>query len=399
MKPYDAIVIGARCAGSPAAMLLARKGYRVLLVDRAKFPSDTISTHIVVPRAAAAMRRWGLLDGVTESNCPPIHTYAFHFGPVQITGAPGTEDSPNAYCPRRTVLDKILVDAAVEAGVELREEFAVDEVLTSNGHVIGIKGRTKDGNPVTENATIVIGADGRNSAVAKTVKPETYNEKPVLQASYYSYFADLPTDGRFDIFIGDGYGFAAADTNDGLTMVVGGWQIADHEEKKKNYESNWMNMLESEPGFGDRVRRARRADKIYGALTPNFFRKPYGPGWALIGDAGYQKDPITAQGIMNAFLDAERCTNALHSAFSGERSYDEAMSDYQRERDEDSMPMYELTCQFATLAPPPPEMQQLLGGIQGNQRAMDAFAQMNAGTLSPARFFAPDHLGSLMGGA
>src|SRR6476646_9873692 len=117
MKPYDAIVIGARCAGSPAAMLLARKGYRVLLVDKAKFPSDTISTHVIVPRGAAALERWGLLDRVKATGCPPIHTYTFDFGPLKIAGSPGTDDSPNAYCPRRTLLDKILVDAAVESGV------------------------------------------------------------------------------------------------------------------------------------------------------------------------------------------------------------------------------------------------------------------------------------------
>jgi flavin-dependent dehydrogenase len=291
------------------------------------------------------------------------------------------------------------VDGAVEAGVELREEFAVDEVTMSDGRVTGIKGHSKNGAPVTETARVVIGADGHNSIVSRTVKAAQYNDKPALQGSYYTYFADLPTDGRFDICIGMDHGFAAADTNDGLTMVVGGWPLAAYEEKKKDYESNWLGMLESEPGFGDRFRRARRVDKIYGAATPNYFRKPYGPGWALIGDAGFRKDPITAQGIMNAFLDAERCTRALDAAFTGRTTYDDAMSAYQRERDEDFAPMYEVTCQLATFAPPPPEMQQLIGAMAGNQKAMDEFAQMNAGTLSPQRFFAPDHIGSIMAAA
>ena len=117
------IVVGARCAGSPTAMLLARKGYRVLVVDRATFPSDTVSTHIVHPLAIKALSRWGLLDRLTATNCPPIDTYAFDFGPFTIAGAPGTEDAPVAYCPRRTVLDKLLVDAAAEAGAEVREAF------------------------------------------------------------------------------------------------------------------------------------------------------------------------------------------------------------------------------------------------------------------------------------
>src|SRR5918993_2826973 len=127
---YDAIIIGARCAGSPTAMLLARKGYRVLLVDRATFPSDTISTHVVQPLAAAALGRWGLLDRLSATGCPPIHTYTFDFGPVTISGAPGTTAAPVAYCPRRTVLDKLLLDAAAAAGAEVREGFVVEEGVT-----------------------------------------------------------------------------------------------------------------------------------------------------------------------------------------------------------------------------------------------------------------------------
>src|SRR3954451_119478 len=127
-KAYDAIVVGARCAGSPTAMLLARKGYRVLVVDRATFPSDTISTHLVHPPGVAALRRWGLLEQLKATGCPPIDTYSFNFGPFTISGAPGTADSPVAYGPRRTVLDKLLVDAASEAGAEVREGFTVSGV-------------------------------------------------------------------------------------------------------------------------------------------------------------------------------------------------------------------------------------------------------------------------------
>src|SRR4029077_11859000 len=139
---YDAIVVGARCAGSSAAMLLARKGYRVLVVDRATFPSDTVSTHVVQPLAVAALERWGLLDRLTATGCPPIHTYTFDFGPVTIAGAPGTSANPVAYCPRRTVLDKLLVDAAAEAGAEIREAFAVEDLVTEDGRVVGINGRS-----------------------------------------------------------------------------------------------------------------------------------------------------------------------------------------------------------------------------------------------------------------
>ena len=173
-KRYDAIVVGARCAGSPTAMLLARKGHRVLLVDRATFPSDTVSTHVVHPRAAALLARWGLLERLVATGCPPIHTYAFDFGPVTISGAPGTADSPVAYCPRRTVLDELLVRAAAEAGVEVREGFTVDEVLSEDGRVVGVVGRSAQGAALRERARVVVGADGRFSRVAQAVRPERY---------------------------------------------------------------------------------------------------------------------------------------------------------------------------------------------------------------------------------
>jgi flavin-dependent dehydrogenase len=144
---YDAIVVGARCAGSPTAMLLARRGHKVLVVDRATFPSDTVSTHLLHPPGVASLRRWGLLERLTATGCPPIGTYAFDFGPFTISGAPGTGDTPLAYGPRRTVLDKLLVDAAAEAGAEVREGFTVEQVILEDGRVTGVRGHGRDGAP------------------------------------------------------------------------------------------------------------------------------------------------------------------------------------------------------------------------------------------------------------
>lgn len=385
-QTYDAIIVGARCAGSSTAMRLARKGYRVLVVDRAMFPSDTVSTHVLQPLAVAALARWGLIDRLTATGCPPIHTYTFDFGPFTISGAPGTKDTPVAYCPRRTVLDKLLVDAAAEAGAEIREGFAVEEILIEDGRVVGIKGRSKGAATVTERAQVIVGADGRYSLMAEAVRPEQYNEKPPLLAAYYTYWSGLPMDGRFETYIRPHRGFAAAPTHNGLTLTVGGWPYSEFETNKKDVEGNFLKSFDLAPEFADRVRGAKREAPFAGAAVSNFFRKPYGPGWALVGDAGYNRDPITAQGITDAFRDAERCAIALDQAFTGARSFDEAMSEYQRDRDEHVLPMYEFTCQLATLQPPPPEMQQLLGAIHGNQKAMDGFAQMNAGTISPAEF-------------
>jgi 2-polyprenyl-6-methoxyphenol hydroxylase-like FAD-dependent oxidoreductase len=393
---YDVIIVGARCAGSPTAMLLARKGYRVLVVDRATFPSDTVSTHIVHPPGAAALGRWGLIDRLIATGCPPIHTYTFDFGPFTIAGSPGTSDAPVAYCARRTVLDKLLVDAAAADGAEIREGFAVEEVLIEEGSVVGIKGRSKGGETVTERARQVVGADGRYSVVAEAVRPERYNERPPLLAAYYTYWSGLPMDGRFETYIRSRRGFAAAPTHDGLTLTVGGWPHAEFEANKKDVEGNFLKMFDLAPEFAERVRGAKRAAPFSGAAVTNYFRKPYGPGWALVGDAGYNKDPITAQGITDAFCDAERCALALDQTFTGARAFDDAMGEYQRARDQHVLPMYEFTCQLATLEPPPPQMQQLFGAIYGNQKAMDGFVQMNAGTISPAEFLSPENIGAIM---
>jgi 2-polyprenyl-6-methoxyphenol hydroxylase-like FAD-dependent oxidoreductase len=154
-------------------------------------------------------------------------------------------------------------------------------------------------------------------------------------------------------------------------------------------------MIEAVPTFAARFRSARRETQFRGATLPNFFRKPYGPGWALVGDAAYHKDSITAQGITDAFREAERCAHALHEVLTGARDFDQAMAAYHHARDEEVMPMYDFTCQLATLKPPQAEMQQLIGAIAGKQAAMDAFVQMNAGTVSPASFFAPQNIGAL----
>jgi len=396
---YDAIVVGARCAGSPTAMLLARKGYKVLVVDRARFPSDTVSTHLLHPPGVAALRRWGLLDRLLATGCPPIDTYAFDFGPFTISGAPGTEEAPVAYGPRRTVLDKLLVDAASEAGAEVREGFTVEEVVLEDGRVTGVRGRGRDGGTVTEHAPVVVGADGRHSLVARAVKPEQYHEKPQLLCGYYTYWSGLPMHGRFKTWIRPDRAFAAWPTNDDLTLVIGGWPFAELEANRGDVEGNYLKMLELAPEFADQVRAATREARFVGTAVPNWFRKPYGPGWALVGDAGYNKDFITAQGMHDAFRDAELCAAALDETFTGARSFEVAMGEYQSTRDQQVLPMYELTTELATLEPPPPEFQHLLAAIHGNQDAMDGFARVTAGATSPAEFFSEENAGRILAAA
>jgi len=399
MHTYDAIVVGARCAGSPTAMLLGRKGHKVLLVDKARFPSDTISTHLIHPPGVAALERWGLLERVVATGCPAIHTYLFDFGPLTVSGSPGTAGTPVAYAPRRTVLDKILLDAASEAGVEVREGFTVTDVLRDDGGVIGIRGHGKGCPSVMERARVVIGADGLNSRVARAVAPKEYHAKPRLLAGYYSYWRGLPMEGRFETYIRPSRGFAAWPTNDDLTLLIVALPFAEFGANKKDIEGAYLKALELAPAFAARVRASRREADFLGTAVPNFFRRPFGPGWALVGDAGYNKDFITGLGISDAFRDAELCANAIHETFCAGRTFDVAMGDYQATRDGHALPMYEFTTALATLEPPPPTLQRLLQAMRGNQEAMDGFARVNAGVTSPAEFFSEENVGRITGSA
>jgi 2-polyprenyl-6-methoxyphenol hydroxylase-like FAD-dependent oxidoreductase len=237
----------------------------------------------------------------------------------------------------------------------------------------------------------VIGADGRGSSVARAVRARSYQEKPRLQWPYYTYFSDLPVDG-FETYIRPFRGFAAAATNDGLTMLVVGWPYAEARSYKADVEGNFYRTLELAPQFAARVRSARREAPFLGGAVPNYLRVPFGPGWALVGDAGYNTAPITAQGITDAFRDAEQCSAAVDHWLSGRMSFEDACGVWHKERDSKVLPTYAFTTQLATLEPPPPEMQQLLGAIYGNQEAMDDFVSVNAGTLSPEVFFSPERI-------
>jgi len=398
-KPFDAIVVGARCAGSPAAMLLARRGHRVLLLDRASFPSDTVSTHLIHPPGVAALARWGLLDRLVATGCPPIRTYAFDVGPFTITGTPGPEGQDTAYAPRRTVLDKLLADAAVNAGAELREEFIVEDLVFDEGRVAGIRGHHRGGAPVVERARVVVGADGVHSMVARAVSAGQYHEKPVLQAGYYSYWSGLPMNGRFEGYDRHRRAFALWPTNDDLTLIVLSWPMEEFEVNRRDVERHFLSSLDLAPDVAERVRAGTREERFLGATVPNFFRKPYGPGWALVGDAGYNKDFITAQGISDAFFAAELCSEALHAWLSGAASFDEAMGAYQAARDAKALPIYGFTAQFASLTPPPPETQQLLAAVHGKPDAMNAFVRIFSGLVSPDEFFAPEHVARILGAA
>ena len=407
---FDAIIVGARCGGSPTAMLLAKRGYRVLLVDRARFPSDTMSTHWIWPTGVACLKRWGLLDRLASTNCPPFHTMGLDLGELRLAGdLPPTDGVAEICAPRRMLLDKLLLDAAAEAGAEIREAFTVTELIYSGESVTGVRGHGQTGTDVSEEARIVIGADGRNSLVAKSVGAAEYNVRPSLTCCYYAYWSDVPP--HFTAIhmrprrtIGScpaNYGtIASFPTNDGLTITPIVCPRDEFDSARSDPDRHIRESLALVDEFADIFSGAKRVEPVRGTGTlPNFFRTPYGNGWALVGDAGFHKDPILAQGISDAFRCAEWLTDAIDAGLSGARPLDDALADYQRIRDERLTPSYNLTCDLATLGPPPPEMLALYEALQDDELERNRFFGTLAGTVSIPEYYAPENLHRIIGGA
>jgi flavin-dependent dehydrogenase len=388
---YDVIVVGARVAGASAATLLARQGYRVLLVDRATFPSDTISTHYIHNSGIARLSRWGLLDRIEATGCPPILRARFDVGPFAISGTPAGAGEP-AYAPRRRYLDAILVEAAVEAGVEVRQKFSVHALLFDGDRVIGIQGRDAEGRAVTEQAAIVVGADGAHSFVARSVRAAEYHVRPSLTCTYYTYWSGVDVTAA-ELYAREGRLFFAFPTNDVLTCVGVIWRHDEFAAVRRDVESSYLASLELGPGLAERVRAGRREERFYGtADLRNFFRKPHGAGWALVGDAGYHKDPITGQGITDGLRDAELLADALDVGLSGRRTLGEALSSYERLRNALAKPMYDYTCLLAMLERPSEADRQLFMALSENQVEANRFFGALAGTVPVSEFFSASNV-------
>ena len=398
---FDAIVVGARCAGSPTAMLLARGGFKVLLVDKATFPSDTISTHILWPHGAEILGRWGLLQRLAATGVPPIcRRMTFDVGPFALRGTiPDANDGMGGFCPRRTVLDALLVNAAAESGVEVREAFTVDELLFADDTVIGIRGHAKGMMPVEERARVVIGTDGVNSFVARAVRAPEYDVRPVAACAYYSYFSGVRQD-DIELYVRDHIAFGGAPTNDGLHLLMVNWQARDFPVVRNDVEGHAWRALGTAPDFAARMREGRREEKWYGtAGVPGYFRKPYGRGWALVGDASYNRDPITAQGISDAFIDAEALVAALSAWLSGRGGFDEPLAAHESARNERVRPMYEFTTRLAALEPPPADMRALFGALRGNQDATNAFLSAITGAIPLPDFMSNENIARVIAAA
>ncbi|HEY1369434.1 MAG TPA: NAD(P)/FAD-dependent oxidoreductase [Gaiellaceae bacterium] len=381
----DVIVVGARVAGSATAMLLARQGLDVLVVDRASFPSDTLSTHQIQVPGVARLARWGLLERLLAGGTPPTRHVSFDACVARLEGCfPEFEGVDAMLSPRRTLLDAVLVDAARDAGAEVREGFPVEEVLIEDGRVTGIRGRG-----IEERAPLVIGADGKHSLVAKAVGAPAYNEKPALSIAYYTYWEGVEVEGG-EMVQRPRRAVGVWPTNDGLVLTYVACPHDEFHAFKADVEGNFLATLDLCGDVGERFRAGRRADRFYGtADLPNRFRRPYGPGWALVGDAGLVMDPITGRGIGDAFRDAELLAGAIV------RGDDLAL--YEQRRNEAALPDYELATRLASFEPQKPEERLLFEALARRPEDARRFLGVLTGSEPMADFFTAGNLKRILG--
>jgi flavin-dependent dehydrogenase len=353
-------------------MLLARRGFDVLLVDRARFPSDIPHGHFIHRHGPRRLREWGLLDRLLETGCPPVTKFTTDFGDFAMTGRNLEVDGiPMGLGPRRTTLDKILVEAAIDAGVELREGHAVRAYDSDDGRVTGVDG---------ERARIVIGADGRNSALAKHVGAPLTHARPAVSIWYFSYWSGVEERG-LGVHVRNHTAVFAFPTNDDLFAVFIAWPLSELPRVKADIEAAMLAVLDDVPGLGERVRAGERVERVLGATQlPNFIRKAYGPGWALIGDAGVHKDPFMALGVCDAFRDAELLADALAEGLGGEVPLEEALAVFERRRDAATMQDFDANFMAAHLVAPP-EMLAARDALRGDQVAIDRFYLAREGMI------------------
>ena len=395
---YDVIIVGARCAGSALGLLLARRGYQVLLIDRATFPSDMpMSTHFVHQRGVACLARWGLREQVAATQSPPVNQFAIDVGPFTLTGtAPPVDGEPDAFAPHRLLLDDLLVRSALESGAELRAGCLVERLCFQDEQVTGVQGVTPSGVSFTESARLVVGADGPASRVAAQARAAEHHAQPAQQGTAWAYWRDMPL-ARVEIYLRDFEGVYAFPSSRG-TVVGANWSIDRFGAARRDIEANYAALLQRvAPQLAERLRDAQRVDeRLHLGSTRNFFRTAHGPGWALLGDAHYKKDFCTAQGITDAFCDAERLADAIDQGFSGQRPMEAALAMYAQQSEAWALPFYDLTCQMATFAPPSPDLLAIYKALQGNQAAIDRFIGLITEATSPVDFFAPAHVQGLL---
>jgi flavin-dependent dehydrogenase len=376
---HDVVVVGARAAGGATALQLARLGYDVAVLDRALFPSDTVSTHSISRGGVVQLNRWGLLDSVLASGAPAIRRITFNANGESISRPVKDKAGvDHLVAPRRHILDTIVATAAQRAGADVRLGVTVDGVrLDDHGRAIGVHGHDAAG-PFDLRARFVVGADGLRSRVARAVGAPVVEERGSGGAAQYAYYTGLPWDG-IEFFIAERSFAGVFPTHDGEGCVWVCGPSADAAAARRGAGSRadaFATLLErSAPELADRLRSARRTSDVAGMLRqPNQRRAARGPGWALVGDAGYHRDAVTGHGITDAYRDAELLATAIDGALRGDTDDDTALAGYERQRDAALREIFELT-HALTAYPSVPDFVQL-------QKRLSVAIENEAATLA-----------------
>jgi 2-polyprenyl-6-methoxyphenol hydroxylase-like FAD-dependent oxidoreductase len=342
---HDVVIVGARAAGAATALLLARAGLDVLVLDRSPAGTDTLSTHALLRPGVVQLHRWGVLDAVIAAGTPPVRrttfVYADEVVPVPLKPAHGVDA---LYAPRRTVLDPILAGAAAEAGADIRYETTITGVVRDvSGRVTGVEGAAH-GRPVRHLARWVIGADGVRSMIARAVGAPVERQGTGATAAVYGYWSDLAADGYEWIFRPNACA-GAIPTNHGQTCV---FALAGPSWIGRGGIDSLRRMVAAaSPSLAERLALATAPAGVRSFNgRPGYLRRPWGSGWALVGDAGYWKDPISAHGLTDAFRDAELLARAIICAAAGEPEV-AAFDEYHRTRDRLSIPLFDVVDRIA----------------------------------------------------
>jgi 2-polyprenyl-6-methoxyphenol hydroxylase-like FAD-dependent oxidoreductase len=343
---FDALIVGARCAGAATALLLGRAGARVLLVDKGMYGTDTLSTHALMRGAVLQLHRWGVLPAIVAAGTPPVRSTTFIYGERDITVPIEPRYGVGAlYAPRRALLDRVLVDAARSSGVDVRYGVRIDDVITDGlGQVRGVTA-VADGTRHRIEADIVIGADGLHSTIAKRVGATRVLEGRHATGVLYSYWKGLPVDG-YRWWFRAGASLGAIPTNSGATCLFASVPSARFRDELHGDASLAYRRLirEVSPTLDARLHGASRVEPVRGfGGHVGFIKRSTGPGWALVGDAGYFKDPLTAHGISDALRDAELLARAIMWGTPG------ALAEYEMTRDDLSRRLFEVTDEIASL--------------------------------------------------
>jgi flavin-dependent dehydrogenase len=340
----DVLVVGGRCAGAPIAMLLARAGLSVRLLERSARLGDVVSGHLIKPAGVARLRRWNLLDAVLATGCPRLDDRVLWLD-GQPQRPPAPQPGTGAIAPRRTVLDPILLTAAAQAGADVEMGVSVGGLLRQGGRVAGVT--TSAGE---RRARLVVGADGRNSRIARLAGAQAYHDHPPVTFGYYTYWRGSPATGMH-AWLEPGRFFGIFPVGGGLALAFVQGPRAQYPAFRRDPLPAYVSELGSRPALADMLAGAVIAEPLRGTgALPNFLRTSYGPGWALAGDAGHHKDPLIARGIADAFRDADLLASAVTDGWGGD--LDAALAGYGRQRDQCAIPLSDANLRVARLDMP-----------------------------------------------